>query len=247
MIKHFIAYTGLIFLFIACKKENAFDCFKSNGQEISETRIVEGFTEIHVFDKVDVTIFKGNDYKVEVVCGKNIIKNISVKVIGGILNISNNNTCNFVRGYKRKVMVNVTVPYLSRIENLGVGTIRFDENFSQDTLFIRTKSSGDIYLNGIYHTVKTTANGNGDIYLSGSCNSLYVYTQGSNFLYAKNLQVAHYMFVETLSLGDCYVTAPNGGVFEYNIWRSGNIYFSGNPVTINNFSDGSGKGTAIKE
>jgi hypothetical protein len=246
-VKYFITYAFITLLFIACKKENALDCFKSNGQEISEARSVGDFSEIHVFDKIDVTIFKGSDYKVEVVCGKNIVKNISVKVIGGILNINNNNTCNFVRGYKRRVVVNVTVPYLSRIENLGVGTIRFDKNFSQDTLFIRTKSSGDIHLNGTYHTIKTTANSNGDIYLSGSCNSLYVYTQGANFLYAKNLQVTNYMFVETLSIGDCYVTAPNGGVFEYNIWRSGNIYYTGNPATVNNFSDGSGKGSAIKE
>ena len=50
------------------------------------------------------------------------------------------------------------------------------------------------------------------------------------------------MFIETISIGDCFINAPNGGIFEYNIWRSGNIYYKGTPQTINNVKgDGSGK------
>jgi len=163
-----------------------------------------------------------------------------------VLTIENNNKCNFVRGYKRNITVNVTLPYLVRIENHGVGTTKFGENFSQDTIQVRAENSGDIHLSGTFNQVKTSSHGNGDIYLSGNCNTLFIYTYGTNVLYGENFVVNNYLFIETISIGDCFVNAPNGGTFDYNIWRNGNIYYKGNPTQINN-TNGDGKGKLIKQ
>ena len=237
-----------LFFALSCKKENAFDCFKSTGSDISETRLLEDFTSIELRNKVDVNITNGNDFKIEVVAGKNIIKNIATKVVNGVLIIENKNTCNFVRGYKRKVTVNISAPKITGIvTNNGVGTIRFDQQYSQDTLVLRTESAGDIYVNGNYNQIRTSAHGNGDIYLSGVCNSLYVYTFGTNFLKAENLTINNYAFVETLSLGDCYLTIDSLPKFEYNIHKSGNIYYKGNPISMVDVSSSEGTGRAIKQ
>lgn len=236
----------LILFFTACKKENALDCFKSTGTEITEDRTLGSFTVIKLYNSIDLNITNGNEFKVEVVAGKNVIKNIKTTVSDGILSIDNNNRCNFVRGYKRKVTVNISLPYLERVENRGVGTVRFSDNYTQDTIHVMAENSGDVYLNGTFDQIKTSSHGNGDVYLKGVCDRLFVYTYGTNLLKGEDLTVNNYVFVETISIGDCFINAPLGGKLEYNIWRAGNIYYKGNPAEINKLK-GDGTGVLIKQ
>jgi hypothetical protein len=182
---------------------------------------------------------------VEVIAGKNIIRNVSTEVKDGILLIENLNTCNFVRGYKREIKVNVTVPYIRKVTNSGVATIRFANDFSQDTLVVRTQNSGDTHINGMFNEVRISSHGNGDTYLSGTCNRFFVYTFGTNYVKADNFIVSDYMFIETVSIGSCYVNCTNLQRLEYNIHSKGNIYYTGSPTYIVDFSSGDGTGKAI--
>jgi len=242
-------YSFLILVLFSCKKENAFDCFKSTGKAISVIRDVGNFKKIEVTDKINVTIFKGSDFKVEVVAGENIIKNILTKVSDGVLKIDNINKCNFVRGYKREINVNITVPYIELVSNIGVGTLKFAEDFSQDTLLLRIEDSGDIYVNGTFNEIRTSTHGDGDMYFSGTANSLFVYTNGTNFIRAQNLAVKDYIFIETLSIGDCFINGSGLKKFDYHIESNGNIYYSNQPGEINNVgkADDNFKGRAIKK
>lgn len=210
-------------------------------------RDLGSFSLVRTFDKINVNITKGSAFKVEVNAGKHVIKNIYTKVIDGVLVIDNNNKCNFVRGYKRQVTVNITVPYIKKVENMGVGTVVFDNNFSQDTLLVLAESSGDIHINGTYNEIRTSSHGNGDIYLDGVSNRLYVYSNGINFFRGSNMLITDYIFVETLSIGDCHINASSANKFDYHIWSTGNIYYKGNPPEINNVGPGTEKGKAIQE
>ncbi len=241
-----ITYLFVFFIFTSCKKENALDCFKSNGPEKTETRILETFTHIKTFDKIDVTIIKGSEYKVEVTAGSHILSNIKTTVSYGTLTIQNKNKCNFVRGYKKHISITVTLPYLKIVENLGVGTVYFDENFNQDTLKVHAENSGDTYIKGNYYRISTSSHGDGNIYVSGSCNTLYVYMFGTNFFKGEDLTITNYAFVENISIGSAYIKAPNNGIFECNIHKDGNIYYTGNPSFVDDFSDGKAKGKLIK-
>lgn len=247
MLKKTIAYL-LLFLIAgsSCKKENALDCFKSNGSETTEVRYPGTFSTIQVADKIEINISQGNDYKVEIKAGKNLLHNISTSVSGGTLHIANNNTCNFVRGYKKTITINVTLPYLEYVKNDGVGTIRIND-LQQDTLLVRTESSGDIYISGVYNEIRTSAHGNGDMYISGSANSFYIYSKGTNFVHAEDLIVSGYMFVHTLTLGDCFVNGTQLQELAYNIGSTGNIYYTGNPPVINDVSEVKSKGEIIGE
>ncbi len=182
----------------------------------------------------------------DVVAGKNVIKNIKTTVSDGVLSIDNDNRCNFVRGYKRSITVNITLPYIVKVESRGVGTIRFNESYSQDTMQLLAENSGDIHLYGTFNEIRTSSHGNGDVYLNGTCSRLFVYTFGTNLLKAENLIISSHVFIETISIGDCFINAPQGGKLEYNIWRKGNIYYKGNPAEINNLK-GDGKGKLIKQ
>jgi hypothetical protein len=223
------------------------DCLKSNGSEVTVQRNLGTFNEIIVNDKIDLTVIQGSEFRVEVTAGKNIIDNIAIENRHSVLEINNNNKCNFVRGYKRRVLVTVTVPFIKRVTNNGVGTVRFGNDFVQNTIFVRAENSGDVHVHGNFSKLQTSSHGNGDIYLNGSCDTLFVYMFGTNFLRAENLKINDYTFIETISIGDCSLNAPSGGTLECNLWRSGNIYYSGDPAVVNNFSDGSAKGRLIKK
>jgi hypothetical protein len=231
----------------SCKKENAGDCFKSTGKTISQIRETGPFRRILIKDNVNVTIFKGAEFRVEVIAGQNITRNIKTIVTGDELLVENINRCNFVRGYKRKIFVNITLPDLEMVTNNSVATLRFDENYEDDTLVVRNESSGDSYVNGKFNEIRTSTNGNGDIYLSGTANTFYVYTDGTNYLRAENLLVKNNAFIQTSAIGDCHVNASRLMVLAYKIQSTGNIYYSGEPGRIENIGSVEGQGQLIKE
>lgn len=239
--------TVIMLAFLSCKKENMLDLVKSNGPQTTEVRHPGNFKTIEVFDKVFVNIYNGPEFKVEVLAGKHIIKNVTTRIKDDALIIRNDNTCNFVRGYKHEIVVNVTVPRIDKVTNSGVATVAFAQDFAQDTLAVRAQNSGDIYINGTYNQIRTSSHGNGDIYINGKCNSFFIYTNGTNYVNAENLIVTDYTFVETLSIGHCYINATQLTRFEYNIWSNGNIYYTGTPAYIVDYSNGKGKGRAIQK
>lgn len=236
-----------MFLLLSCRKENALDCFKSNGKDITVTRYTEAFDYIEAYDNLEITIFQGSEYKVEVTAGENIIKNISTKVSEGILKLDNTNKCNFVRGYKRKVKIKVTVPYLVKVTNHGVGPVAVDKNFQQDKISLRAENSGDIHLNGTYNEVETSSHGNGDMYLNGVTKSLLIYSFGTNYTYAQDMKVSDYIYISTYSFGPTYFNLNGVGLIDYLIWGDGNIYYKGSAGTMRNLSEVEAKGKAIQK
>lgn len=138
------------------------------------------------------------------------------------------------------------MPYLKFIKNNGVSTINI-QNFNQDTLVVRAESSGDINISGNYNEIRTSSHGNGDMYVSGTANSFNIYTNGTNFVHAENLVVKNFVFVQTLTLGDCFINGSELQEFVYNIGSSGNVYYTGNPPIITDVSEVKAKGKVIKE
>jgi hypothetical protein len=241
----------LLFLFflallVACTKENALDCFKSNGSEKTETRSLQAFKRIRVFDKIDYTITQGNEYKIEITAGKNIIPSIKTSVKDSVLIINNKNKCNFVRGYKKQIKVKITLPHLQKLENFSVGTVYLDSNFNQDSIFVLSESAGDTYVDGNYYLITSSALGTGNVTVTGTCNTIYVFMSGPNFFKANNLTVLNYAFIESYSIAHAYIKAPENGTFECNIHNTGNIYYTGNPLNVTNYSKSTTKGKLIK-
>jgi hypothetical protein len=230
-----------LFVFAGCKRENAMDCFKTNGHYHEETRNISAFKVLSVDNLINVKIFKGPEHKLLIKAGKNLMSNILTKVKGDVLFIENHNECNFVRGYKHKIHIDLYTPYLNSIKNLGVGTIEVDQSFEQDTLVARIESSGDIHINGKYNQIRTSTHGNGNMYLNGTANTFYVYSNGLNFVYAENLIVKDYAFIQSVTLGDCFVNASQLNVLDYSLESSGNLYYNGQPKQIKAGGNGSGK------
>lgn len=231
----------------ACTKEHAFDCFIGNGKEVSEERTLEFFHIIYIKDKVDVTIEEGNEFKAIVSTGEHLVKNIKTEIKDQALYISNTSKCNIVRGYKRRNKVKVILPKLTYLENKGSNTVVFYNGNKPDTLEAKAFSPGVIRIYGDFGYIITGSHGNGDIYLNGTTNRLSVFLNGNNYLYGENMEVKNWAFAESYSEGHCYLKLGDANLFEYRLWSKGNIYYSGNPKTILNYTDPGVKGKAYKQ
>lgn len=196
---------------------------------------------------MEVTIYQGSEFKIEITAGEHVIKNISSKISNEVLKLDNNNKCNFVRGYKKTIKVKITAPYLVQVTNYGVGPITIAEGFQQDKIFIKAENSGDTYMDGTFDEIRTSSHGNGDMYLKGVTKRLLVYSNGTNFTRAEDLVVSDYIFISTYSIGDAFLNLKTSATIDYYIWSEGNIYYQGNPASIKNLSEINAKGKLIQK
>ena len=222
-----------------------YDCFKTAGPVETRIRELSDFETVELEDHINLHLKQGPVFEVKVEAGKNLHINIKTEIRDSTLHIENKNRCNWVRHPKNKINVYVTMPYLFSIRNNGVGTVYFENEFVQDTLRTRVSNSGDMYVKVNVGCLKTSAHGNGDLYVEGKAIENFNYTNGTNFVHLENLVVQNYIFVETLTVGHCYINAPVNGPIEATMWESGNIYYKGTPTAIH--LNRKGKGDLIKE
>ncbi len=152
-----------------------------------------------------------------------------------------------MRGYKKKIKVVITLPYVVQVSNYGVAPITMAEDFHQDKIFFKAENSGDTYINGTYDEVRTSSHGNGDMYLKGSSKNLMIYSFGTNFTWAEDFKVSNYIFISTKSMGDAFFNLQGVNTIEYLIFDEGNIYYKGNPANMHNLSEVNAKGKAIQK
>lgn len=228
--------SGVILL--SCNKSSP-DCFKKAGKDSSIERSITPFKVVRLDANIEVTLVKGTEHKVQIFGGENLLEKVKTSVESGTLVIDNNNACNFVRGYDHKLRVTVTAPDYDKVITNSVGSIITNADFQQDTMFFSSEG-GDMIINGNYVELKTSSHGNGNVYFKGMAVKMYSYMNGTNYLYAEEGTIVNYVFIESVSLGDAYITAPTNGTFEYHIWKTGNIYYKGDPASVNGKSEKGG-------
>ena len=215
-----------------CHKTPACDCFEAAGSPSSMTVSVPYFDQIYVNDDINVFLSIGPQEQVEIQGGEHLIKNIGATVSGGVLTLSNNNICDWLRSYKKSAInVYLTMPNITYITSNGIGTIQSTDTLNVNSFQIQTKSSGDVTL--IVHSVNVNTHlfGAGDLTLTGiTSNFTCNFFSGTGFLYCDKLQ-SLYTFLSTSTIGDCYITSK--GEMDVAIFKEGNVYYSGNPTLIN--------------
>lgn len=85
------------------------DCFKGNGNLITKTFPLEGFTKIKVYSAIELVVKEGANYEVKIITSDNIIDNLDVKLNGDLLVIKDNSSCNIARDYGQ-TKVYITIP-----------------------------------------------------------------------------------------------------------------------------------------
>ncbi|MGB3344871.1 MAG: head GIN domain-containing protein [Aequorivita sp.] len=186
-----IIFIAFILLFAGCDSDTGWDCIKTGGKMVEREIAVPNFNRILVWQQVKLFVKYGEDQKVIVESGENLIRDIELTVVDGRLEISDKNSCNLLRDYGL-TKVYVTSPNITEIRNSSglavesIGVLPYprlnllSEDYSPEDDYY---SDGDFILELEAEHLSITANGLASFYLSGA-------TDYANFgLYAGNCRI----------------------------------------------------------
>jgi len=227
-----------LFIFSGCAKENMCDCLKSTGDMVKEKRSLGDFDRLEVRKNVIVTLFQDTISYVEIEAGSHLVDLIRSDVKDGVLKITNDNTCNWVRSYDVGVHAAVHLKKLSRIDHFGSEEINCGNTLRTDFIDIYENNSADIRLNlDAGEVYARQMIGGGDIYLSGKARFNYVFGGSFGYIYAKDLN-SDSVLVDHRGTGDVHVHPLSW--MKVNIEDRGNVYYSGSPQ-VESYLNGSGQ------
>ncbi len=241
--KRFLSYALLAvvaFSGMTCKKENACDCFKRTGDIIREERQLAEFRNVFVEDNVNLIFTEDTVQTIEVEAGKNLVKLVKTEMNGDELRIRNANTCNFTRKYD--IPVNVHIHYkkdqFHTIRSKGTGVISNTNACTSGEIDLDINGSGDINFLVGDGRVLVHQHGVGDVTLKGSCDEIIIYTIGTGFTITDECTNG-YTWLYTRTTGKITVCPSN--LLISQIEGSGNVYYRGNPGSIQSTQLGTGQ------
>lgn len=225
----------LILLFIASGCSVAEDCFKKTGDFVLQTIEVTDFDKIVVEKGVALVIKEGPEYLLQVSTGTNLVEDISVNVVDGTLQISDQSECNLVRDFGQTT-VYITTPTLSEIHSFTEKDIVSDGVLTFPMLRLFTleeqevTGTGDFRLNIQSGQLVVESNTLAGYFIEGEVQELLVnfYSGDGKFvgpnLHANTINVFH------RSSNDL-ILYPIESI-EGNIYGNGNIILKNIPPII---------------
>lgn len=205
-------------------------CVHQVAQADTETRAVDGFTEVAVSDSISVTLVQG-DFAVDVEA--NDTDDIVTEVSGDTLRIYKD------KGWKwysfgllsffmddEDMSATVTLPTLTRIRTSGGADARGQGSFTGDNLEISTSGGGNITLDLHYDAIDVRSSGGSTVHLSGTANRGILSSSGGSRQNNEDLAVKE---AELRSSGGSNLNV--GEVEELSARASGgsDIRYEGNP------------------
>lgn len=173
----------ILLLFTACDKEDAPGCFRTTGDLVSREIRVPPFEELIVYGRIKLFIKQGEEQKVVVEAGKNLIDNLDAAVDDGRLSLRNSTTCNLFRDYNT-TSVYVTVPNLTWLQNAGNNTIEGIGELHFPRIWLRSlnqEKDPEIYTNGDFKLklvtdyLRVTGDNYSNFFLSGETDYFNLY------------------------------------------------------------------------
>lgn len=238
-----ILYIVLALITISCGISE--DCFKGNGNPITQTFPLEGFTKIKVYDGVGLVIKEGPNYEVKITTSDKIIGDIEVKLEGDMLIVKDHSTCNIARDYGQTT-VYVTIPDGTNsplIQELELHCKTEQKIASEGVLhspIIRLFSidlsdgagTGDFYLKVDNGQLVVESNNVSNFYVSGVCeNANIAFFWGNGFFQGSNLVVNNTLYFYQRGSNDMIFYPVNELIG--NIYSTGNVKLKNTPPTIN--------------
>ena len=236
---HIILVIIVCCMLTACEKSP--QMLKPAGDIILVTRELSPYSTLVLYDNVDVTFcdtipvntayLRGGEY---------LLDWIGTEVHTDSLVVTNNNTGNWLRSYKKVPELIIHPSGLRSIQYFSSGYVRSENPICCDTLNIDVRrGGGSIDLNfDVHKLVVSNLAGTCDIKLTGISYITYINNTSygpvwSNDLYSEQIYMTNNGF------SDVHVFAHHTFVAKIN--SSGNIYYYGNPEQVTLTCYGSGK------
>ncbi len=231
--------TYILFAVFLFSCENPADCVKSTGSMVTREVEVTPFENIRVYKGIGLVIKQGDNYKVEVRSGENLIDDIEVKVHDNTLFLKDKTSCNWVRDYGQTT-VYITAPNLIEIRSKTEQNIVSDGVLTYPSLtLIALDKDGDgedgagtgdfiMQLDNAHFVIGN--NNVSNYYISGKTNDCFVgFYNGNGILRAENLEVSTFSLYHR-GFNDMHVKATQ--TITGDLYATGNLIIYSNPVSV---------------
>ncbi|HOI87291.1 MAG TPA: head GIN domain-containing protein [Lentimicrobium sp.] len=235
-----LVLTLLVVLLASCKPEQLDDCFTSTGSLTTEERSPGFYNRISLNDNVNLVLVAGNQPKLKVEAGKNLLKAIKTIVSDSTLEIRNTMKCNWVRNYKKEITVYATAPALKEIRYESSGDVSTTGQLAVDSLeFNIWGGSGTIELDLNTENLKLALHyGTTDLHVKGKSIITTIFANSYGPFYCNEL-ISNIVYIRNSGTNNCYVYARH--ILEVEITSVGSIYYAGDPFQLKSYISGSGK------
>ena len=231
----------LMLVISSCKKAEERSCFKGTGTLDSLDVQVEPFFELNLGQRLNYSLVKDTINFIRIKGGRNLLRSVHAQVDQGVLFIENQNRCNFLRNMGEIIDVEIHFTTLNRIEG------RISHNLiSQDTItgdFFNLKISGasgnakllvnTTFLNGFAN------DGNSDYIINGKTEIAHIQAHSNGLADVRGLIVQEILEITSRSNRAVYCLA-DGIPLVVNLEATGNVYYMGEPTSIQLNKTGSG-------
>lgn len=226
-------------LFSTCKKDSTPDCIQGNGNQVQESRTVGNFNGIVANGAFDLSISQINNSGVDLFGDSNVLPIITTATSNNILTVSvQNNQC---YSTTKNIEVTATAPVISSIALNGAGKIDA-YNLITDELLFETNGSATLSSSFDVNKLHTIINGTGNANLSGTADYSHFSITGTGSILASTVETDTCEIIIT-GVGDVRISVSK--FLEVTISGSGNVYYTGDPETVNEYITGTGQ--VIKE
>jgi hypothetical protein len=218
-----------LLLFSTCKKGHEFDCFKNSGEIVTETRDLDNFTELKVSQKFEVELKQDitQTPKIEITFNKNLMHGISHEVKNNVLELKDNNKCNWVRSFDNKPIVKIYYQDISNISIEGSAIV-----FNKDTMQVNSLKinhggleDASLRVNNLYFLECNSFNAGGFI-LKGFAGVLAATMDDIAVLDARDLITDDLYFFQ-YSIKDAHVKSRQR--MEIKLFGKGNVHIHEKP------------------
>ena len=223
----------VLVLTMSCSTDSAPDCVQTSGSIIQEEVEVAPFNEIIAYERIKLFIKQGEEQKVVIETGENLLNEVEVKVEDSRLMLRNENSCNLFRDYQ-VTRIYVTTPNLTWLQSStewtieSIGTLKFPElwlrslNQERD-LSIHT--DGDFKLDLDVQNLRITSDHISNFFLSGKVENFDgFFAAGDGRLEARDLIVQNY---------ELFHRGTNKLIINPQQSLKGNIYSYGDIISVN--------------
>ena len=226
----------------SCQKAEDRRCFKSTGEQ-SELQVIpeSPIDSLFLNDNLTYLLVPDVEEYVSIQGGENVIPFVSIDQSQGRIEIRNSNKCNFLRSFKKDIVVEIHLNQLRYLEYTGGGSIHSSDTLNAPDFRLRIIGGGgpvDLTLASGYIEAVVTE-GYGDFTLRGTTLGAFFLCQTNSFCNTNDLVVSGDLFVNSNTGADMYVNAA-GAQLNAKIMRKGNIFYKGTPSQLSTTICGEG-------
>lgn len=238
---YLLFFIGTMFLLFACKKPEDRQCWKQAGEEDTVSINVNTFDKINVQEHIVCTLVQDTVEKVVISGGKNLLNFIGINVEGGLLTVTNDNKCSFLRSYEHRVSVEIHFKTLSNLAFEGTEPLTCRDTLQLDwfTLVIRDGAGPVNLLLNAELVIGTLAHGYGDFTIQGRTNQALFNVRSNGYCNTYGLEIGESITVISKTQADLRINAHQC-ILRAQTEVGGNIYYKGIPNSIEFNRYGSG-------